>query len=212
MNKLRIFIFSAALAFTTSAFAGGTIGLKVGNGDLEGDAKSYTAGSNAYAAESGSKDNRYGAIFAELDLGDTPLSIGVEYVPFDADISLDGKNANTSANVGDYTTAYLMASREMGNGAGLYLKVGASTANIGTVSPNDAQTTVNSNSDSLDGIMVGIGFSSPENSIGLSVRAEATYTEFDTIQVTTTSNGSTSVKKEADGDLTTFSVSLAKSF
>ena len=60
--------------------------------------------------------------------------------------------------------------------------------------------------------MVGIGFSSPENSIGLSVRAEATYTEFDTIQVTTTSNGSTSVKKEADGDLTTFSVSLAKSF
>ena len=211
MNKFKIFIISAALAFTTSAFAGGTIGLKVGNGDLEGNSKAYTAGDTNYAGVSGSKDSEYGAIFAELNLGDTPISIGLEYVPFDADISLDGKNA-ISANVDDYITAYLMAGKEMANGASLYVKAGLSQADIGTVSPNDAQTTVNSNSSSLDGTMIGIGFESPENSVGIVVRAEATYTEFDTIQVTTTSNGSSSVKKEADGDLTTFSVSLAKSF
>ena len=212
MNKLRIFIFSAVLAFTTSAFAGGTIGLKVGTGDLTGDAKSYTAGGTTYAAVSGSKDSEYGAIFAEIDLGDTPLSVGLEYVPFDADITLDGKNANTSANVGDYTTAYIMASKDMDNGASLYVKAGLSTADIGTVSPNDAATTVNSNSSSLDGTMVGIGFQSPENSFGLSVRAEATFTEFDTINVVTSSNGSSNVKKEADGDLETISISIAKSF
>ena len=212
MNKFKIFIISAALAFTTSAFAGGTIGFKIGNGDLEGNSKAYTAGDTNYAGASGSKDSEYGAIFAELNLGDTPISVGLEYVPFDADISLDGKNANTSANVDDYITAYLMAGKEMPNGASLYVKAGLSTADIGTVSPNDAQTTVNSNSGSLDGTMIGIGFESPENSAGIVVRAEATYTEFDTIQVTTTSNGSSSVKKEADGDLTTFSISLAKSF
>ena len=43
-------------------------------------------------------------------------------------------------------------------------------------------------------------------------RVEYTYTEFDDISVTTTSNGSASVKKSADANLTTISFSVAKSF
>ena len=43
-------------------------------------------------------------------------------------------------------------------------------------------------------------------------RAEYTMTEFDDISVTTTSNGSAAVKKTADGELTTLTISLAKSF
>ena len=108
MKKLIATIFGAALFFTTSAYSDVTVGMKVGHGDLEGTNASYTAGSNNYASTTASKDSMFGAIFAEIGLGDSPVSIGVEYVPLDADITLDGKNSSTSANVEDFTTAYLL--------------------------------------------------------------------------------------------------------
>ena len=59
MNKLKVLLVTVAFAFTTSAYAGALVGVKVGNGDLTGDAASYTAGSTTYAAVSGSKINRF---------------------------------------------------------------------------------------------------------------------------------------------------------
>ena len=53
---------------------------------------------------------------------------------------------------------------------------------------------------------------SKELDMGIVARAEYTFTEFDDISVTTTSNGSASVKKTASGELTTMTVSLSKSF
>ena len=210
MNKLKVLLVTVAFAFTTSAFAGGLVGVKVGNGDLTGDAASYTAGSTTYAAVSGSKDSQYGAIFAEYNFSDTPFSLGIEHVPFDADISLDGKGSTKDANVDNYNTLYVVASREAGAGT-IYGKLGYSQADIGSVT-TDAEVTVNSQSDSLEGIMVGAGIQSGELDNGFVVRGEVTYTEFDNISITTTSNGSTSVKKTADGDLVTITLGLAKSF
>jgi len=211
MKKLTILTFSILFTISTSAFAGGMIGVKYGNGDLEGNAQSYTAGSTTYAAESGSKDNEFGAIFAEVNVKESPISVGLEYVPFDADISLNGDASGVSANVSDYTTLYALAMHEL-NEVSVYAKLGYSMADIGTVKPNDGQTTINSSSDSLEGMMYGVGVQSKELPFGLVARAEYTFTEFDDISVTTTSNGSASVKKTADGDLTTLTISLAKSF
>ena len=211
MKKLTILTFSILFTISTSAFAGGMIGVKYGNGDLEGKAQSYTAGSTTYAAESGSKDNEFGAIFAEINIKESPISVGLEYVPFDADISLNGDASGVSANVSDYTTLYALAMHEL-NEVSVYAKLGYSMADIGTVKPNDGQTTINSSSDSLEGMMYGVGVQSKELPFGLVARAEYTFTEFDDISVTTTSNGSAAVKKTADGDLTTLTISLAKSF
>ena len=208
MKKITILFVSALFALTTSAFAGGMVGVKYGKGDLDGAAKSYVAGGTTYAAESGQKNSDFGTIFAELNVNDTPISVGLEYVPFDADISLDGAASGASANVGDYTTIYALAMHE----SGFYAKLGYSKAAIGTVKPNDGQTTINSNSDSLEGMMYGVGVQSKELPFGLVARAEYTFTEFDDISVTTTSNGSASVKKTAGADLSTFTLSLAKSF
>ena len=47
MKKLTILIFSILFTLSTTAFAGGMIGVKYGNGDLEGNSKSYTAGSTS---------------------------------------------------------------------------------------------------------------------------------------------------------------------
>ena len=211
MKKFTIILISALFTLTTSAFAGGMVGVKYGTGDLDGSAKSYVAGGTTYAAESGSKDNEFGAIFAEMNIKESPISVGLEYVPFSADISLNGKASGISANVSDYTTIYALAMRELGE-ISVYAKLGYSMADIGTVKPNDGATTINSNSDSLEGMMYGVGLQSKELPFGLVARAEYTFTEFDDISVTTTSNGSASVKKTADGDLTTLTISLAKSF
>ena len=212
MKKLTILTFSILFTISTSAFAGGMIGVKYGNGDLEGNAKSYTAGSTTYAAESGSKDNEFGAIFAEINIKESPISVGLEYVPFDANISLDSRNSSEqSAEVSDYTTIYALAMHELSNFS-VYAKLGYSMADIGTIKNNDPTTTVNSKSGELEGMMYGAGIQSKELPFGLVARAEYTFTEFDDISVTTTSNGSAAVKKTADGDLTTLTISLAKSF
>ncbi len=210
MKKLIVLLFGAAFTFATSAFAGGLVGVKIGNGDLTGNAATYTAGSTSYGAQSGSKDASFGAIFAEFEvpMDAVPLSIGVEYVPFDADVSLDGSRGDTSANVSDFTTVYLLASHEAGS-ATVYGKIGFSQADIGTVK---SKSTVVSQSGDLEGTTVAVGVQTEELASGMVVRAEISHTEFDSINVTTTSNGSASVKKTADGDLQTFTISLAKAF
>ena len=71
---------------------------------------------------------------------------------------------------------------------------------------------VNSKSSELEGMMYGVGVQSKELPFGIVARAEYTFTDFDDISVTTTSNGSASVKKTASGELTTLTISLAKSF
>ena len=211
MKKITILFVSALFTLTTSAFAGGMIGVKVGNGDLDGNKKSYTAGTNAYGASSGSKSSKFGAIFAEINVKESPISVGLEYVPFDADISLNSKASGVSANVSDYTTIYALAMHEL-NEMSVYAKLGYSHADIGKVKVNDTATTYVSQSGDLEGMMYGVGVQSKELPFGLVARAEYTFTEFDDISVTTTSNGSASVKKTADGELSTLTFSLAKSF
>ena len=127
------------------------------------------------------------------------------------------KEAQTGAELSDHTTLYGQYMYSMGNG-GVYVKAGYAMADIGDItqtsnpSVDSAKTTVNSQSNSLEGPMIGIGYQSTEFGDGFVARAEATFTDYDDISVTTTSNGSTSVKKTAEAELTTLSISLAKTF
>ena len=211
MKKIISILFGASLLLTTSAQSAGLVGVKVGGGELAGESESYTPGTAAskVAAQSADVSNEYAAIFAELGLGDGPFSVGLEYVPFEANIRLDKGESSSGANVSDATTLYALFGKEAGAGS-VYLKAGYFMADVTVV--QDAQTTVNSHDDKLEGPMIGIGFQSEANNIGLIFRGEVTYTELDSVSITTTSNGSTSVKKTGDGDITTFSVGVAKSF
>ena len=213
MKKLITILVSSVILFTTSAYSAGMIGLKVGTGDLEGTQKAYTAGGTTYAAQSKSEDSEYGAIFAEIEIPNTPISVGLEYIPFTATVSVDGNSSDSHLELSDHTTLYLLAAKEFANGASVYGKLGYATADIGGVKANYHTTTVNSHDDSLEGPMAGIGFETTEFSpAALVARFEATYTEYDEVKVNTTSNGSVSVNKKADADLTTFSISLGKKF
>ena len=208
MKKLITLIFGTALLFSTSAYSDVMVGVKVGNGDLEGTSKAYTAGSRTTPATTASKDSNFGAIFAEISMGDTGLSIGVEHVPLDADITLNGANSSTSANVSDFTTGYLLYMHQL-DSASVYAKAGYSHAEIGAIK---SKSTVVNQSDSLEGYMVGAGIQIPDFANGLVGRFEATYTEFDDVTATTTSAGSTSVAKKGSGELVTFTFGVSKSF
>ena len=207
MKKIINLLFGASLLFATSAQAN-MVGVKLGIGELAADADSYTAGSNSYSAESKTVDSPYGAVFMEVAIPQKDgLSIGLEYVPFTAHISLDRKESSTGADLDDYTTLYVQYMKEVTEGS-VYVKAGMSQADISAVT--NPSSTIVSQDDSISGTMLGVGFQREIN--GLFGRIEATHTELDDVSITTTSNGSTSVKKTGSGDITTLSISIAKSF
>ena len=209
MKKIITMLFGASLLFATSAYSAGMVGVKFGMGEIDAESDAYTAGSNTYAAASGSGDSQYGAIFAEIGVSAVSgLSLGVEYIPFEANIRLDKDKGSTGAAVSDATTAYVQYMMEAGDGS-FYAKAGYFTADVGSITGSEA--TINSQDDTLEGPMVGVGVQKDLDN-GLLGRLELTYTDLDSVSVTTTSNGSTSVKKTGDGDITTISFSIAKSF
>ena len=218
MKKILSILFGASLLFATSAQAEGMVGIKYGVGELDATKNAYTAGSTTYAAASKAKDNEYGAVFAEFALPTIEgASVGIELIPFTATIRLENaKEAMTGAEIDNHTTLYAQYMHSMGAG-GVYIKAGYAMADIGTISDTPGSsaaggTTINSQDDSMSGPMIGVGFQSQELFDGLVARLEATYTDYDDVSVTTTSHGSASVAKTASAELTTFSISLAKSF
>ena len=214
MKKIISILF-ATLIFTTSAYAGGLVGIKYGVGDLEATklGTTNTPATLNEPAQTASVDHEYGAVFAEVNLGDSPVNLGVELVPITGTISVATDNTDASVEVSDLTTAYLLASREVANGGSVYAKLGYSQADLGKAKQSNGNTTINSFSDSLEGTMVGIGFQSPEVGLGLVFRAEATYTEFDDVTVNTTdTDGLVETKKGTDITFETITVSVAKTF
>ena len=208
MKKILITIFVSLLVGST-AHAGRMIGVNAGIGELEGNKKGYTAGSNAYAAQSQAEDSEFAAIFAEVEIPAlSGLSFGIEYIPIKATVTVDGNSSDSSLELSEHTTIYALM---MAGDTGAYAKLGYAMADIDSVKANYATTSINSKDSSLEGPMIGIGFQKEliNEIVG---RIEATYTEYDDVSVTTTSNGSASVKKTADADLTTLTISLAKKF
>ena len=212
MNKIVSILF-ASIIFTTSAYAGGLIGLKVGNGDLEATRATIvnTPAALNEAADTQSVDHLYGAIFAEVNVNDGPINLGFELVPLSGTISVATDNTDASAEVGNLRTIYALAAREVGGGS-VYAKLGYSEADIDNAKQSNGTTSITSFSDALEGPMIGIGFQTGEYN-GLVFRAEATLTEFDDVEVKTTdTDGLVETKKGTDIEFQTLTISVAKSF
>ena len=216
MKKIIISIFVFLFA-TTSAFSAGMVGIKYGTGTLEAtkDAITNTPAALTEAAETKDIDHEFGAIFAEINLGESPVSVGLEYIPIDGTLSVSNKDhTDASLVLSDHTTLYALASYPLPNGASVYGKIGYSMADISNVKQSNGTTTVNSHSGDLEGYMGGIGIQSAEfSNIGLVARLEATYTEYDNVSANTTdADGLVETKTASDINLTTFTISLAKTF
>jgi hypothetical protein len=192
------------------------VGIKLGYGQLEAtqNAITNTPAALTEAAQTKDVDHEYGAVFAELNLGNSPVSIGLEFIPITGTISVATDNTDASLEISDHTTLYALAAKELSNGLSVYGKIGYSMADIGNVKQSNGTTTINSHSSELEGVMAGIGLQSAEfSNLGLIARAEATYTEYDDVTANTTdTDGLVETKKASDINLTTFTISVAKTF
>ena len=207
MKKILSVIFSS-LFLVTSAYAGGMIGIKAGTGDLEGKRTSSHDASGGLTEAS--RDSDYGAIFIEASINDGPVSFGLEVVPMEGIIDADpGTSTDVQATVSDLTTLYALVSKEVDIGA-VYAKLGYSRADV-TVKSNYIDTTITNAPDSLEGPVVGIGLQIdvPTPIIDI-IRLEGTYTQFEDVEITSTSG--TTHTRTGELDLTTYSISLARSF
>ena len=215
MKKIVTLLFVSFFA-ATSAFSAGMVGIKLGYGQLEAtkDAITNTPAALTEAAQTKDVDHEYGAVFAELNLGDSPVSVGLEFIPITGTLSVATDNTDASLEISDHTTLYALAAKELSNGSSVYGKIGYSMADIGNVKQSNGTTTINSHSDELEGVMAGIGIQSAEfSNLGLIARAEATYTEYDDVTANTTdADGLAETKKASDINLTTFTISVAKTF
>ena len=209
MKKILSIILTSSF-LVCNAYAGGMIGLKYGTGDLSGD-RTQDASHGTTTKASGSVSSEYGAVFAEFGVKDA-ISIGVEYVPFEAVIDTKASTTTDShVTISDFTTLYALISVP---GSPIYGKVGYGHADLSVVA-NYSTVTVGAHSDSLEGHMFGVGaqFESPLPFLDI-FRVEANIYEFDEINITTTNTTGTAqtTTKKGEAELMTLSLSIAKSF
>jgi len=207
MKKI-VTILMTSLFLMSAANAGGMIGIKAGVGSLEG---TRTSNTELSGSKSDSVDSEYGAIFAEVNLADN-IAVGIELVPLEAVI--DTKSTTTTdsqVTVEDLMTLYVLASKDTSFGS-VYGKIGYSSADLTAVS-NYGLALTNA-SDKAEGPMIGIGaqFEVPTPIIN-TIRLEATHTMFDELKISSTDDDSGGTEnRTGEADLTTFSITLARSF
>ncbi len=200
MKKVLISLSAgAALLFgTVSAFSADGIGIgvalsaaRISASGTEVETGSQTAETHGAAVKN---NTAIGSIFAEYTKG--WLTVGLDYVPVDADVSDKTKTRNDTetsttasqtaetstartqsaqAQISDHVTAYV----EVGSAA--YLKAGYVQVTVDTQESLGTGSTYG-NAD-LNGVLLGVGYKGDWGSNGF-YKLEGTYTDYDTLSIT----------------------------
>ena len=156
---------------------------------------------------SGDADFPFGSIFVEYAKTmnkDLDLIIGLDYVPFKAEIdsqsrsdsSLEVGNADGVSTTGvrkakleleNYATLYLQPTFKVGGGTAVYGKVGYIHGDVKITGSNTATSSTINAKDTLKGYTVGLGVQHNINK-NLFVRLEGNYTDHDTVTATDSKN------------------------
>ena len=200
MKKILISLSAgAALLFgTVSAFSADGLGIgvalsaaRISASGTEVETGSQTAETHAAAVHN---NTAIGSIFAEYTKG--WLTVGLDYVPVDADVSDKTKTRNdtetsTTASQTDETTTaraqsaqaqisdHLTAYVEVGSAA--YLKAGYVQVTVDTQEKLGTGSTYG-NAD-LNGVLLGVGYKGDWGSNGF-YKLEGTYTNYDSLSIT----------------------------
>lgn len=220
MKKLSIaLVLLSFLGF--SAQADVSVGLKLTAANMQADG-SETQNSGALVTQAEREaDFEVASLFAEksLDLGVMDLALGVEIIPFEAEVAVIGGGSGFDAtiSVGNLVSAYIQPMLLSNGDATLYIKAGYATADL-DISKISRQATRSETTDSastdaaqtrdLEGPMYGVGVQIAMDSFVDSIRVEATRHDFDTI----TYVNSNSKKLTADAAMDSLSIGLVKSF
>ena len=235
MIKIKKIIPTALLltSISSAAFADNwNVGASASYGNIDGTARdTQVTGAGAVVAQtrgatSGDADFPFGSIFVEyaktMDK-DLDLIIGLDYVPFKAEIdsvsrtdsSLEG-NADAASVTGvrkakleleNYATLYLQPTFKVGGGTSVYGKVGYIHGDVKITGSNTATSSTINAKDTLNGYTVGLGVQHNINK-NLFVRLEGNYTDHDDVKAT----DSKQTTFTADSEMYAGKISIGYSF
>ena len=236
MIKIKKIIPAALLLTSISsvAFADNwNVGASASYGSIDGTARDTQVGptgtvSQTRGATSGDAEFPFGSIFVEyaktIDK-DLDLIIGLDYVPFKAEIdskSFTDRNLN-SGTVGpettatgtrnakleleNYATLYLQPTFKVGGGTAVYGKVGYIHGDVKVSGSNTATGSTINATDTLNGYVVGLGVQHNINK-NVFVRLEGSFTAHDDV----TATDSLGTKFTADSELFAGKLSIGYSF
>ena len=177
-------------------------------------------------AKSADADFPFGSIFVEYAKTmnkDLDLIIGLDYVPFKAEIdskSFTDSSIETSTTavavtgvrkatleLENYATLYLQPTFKVGGGTSVYGKVGYIHGDVKITGSNTATSSTINAKDTLNGYTVGLGVQHNINK-NLFVRLEGNYTDHDTVKAT----DSKQTTFTADSEMYAGKISIGYSF
>ena len=162
-------------------------------------------------------------LYAKTMNKDLDLIIGLDYVPFKAEI--DSVSKTDSSREGDpdgasvsgvrkaklelenYATLYLQPTFKVGGGTSVYGKVGYIHGDVKITGSNTATSSTINAKDTLNGYTVGLGVQHNINK-NLFVRLEGNYTDHDTVKAT----DSKQTTFTADSEMYAGKISIGYSF
>jgi len=211
------------------------IGASASYGNIDGtanDTQTTVAGptvAQTRGANSGDADFPFASIFVEyaktIDK-DLDLIIGLDYVPFkaeidsksfaDSNISLSKSGENSTPATGtrtakleleNYATLYLQPTYKIGGGTAVYGKVGYIHGDVKISGSNTATGSTINATDTLQGYTVGLGIQHNIDK-NVFVRLEGNYTDHDNVSAT----DSLGTKFTADSEIYAGKISIGYSF
>ena len=227
MLKKTIGIVSAIFFLSNVSYADTTnIGVKLSYGSLEASGTESTDSDGSQTGgtvvDSGSGDGSFpfASLFVEreIELDGFNVALGLDYVPFEAEVDKLGGGDGTDATVElkDHFTVYVQPSKKLDNGITVFGKLGYSQADVKisevtrqATTGGDTASTDTGATRNLEGPTVGLGIETDVAAIGGAVRLEYSYTNYDDISYT---NSNSKVLTAKDIELQAINLSFVKKF
>ena len=219
MKKLVLSIL-LLLGLVTNSYATGSVGFTLSNADINSDVSDdIDSNGTTDTTRSLKNDVTFASIFFEKAVNEN-MSIGIDFIPFEADFesrsttqsSIKEKGSSTTtgtnkgtADVSRHLTFYLQPQKEIRDGLKVFGTVGLVRADVES-KVQSISSTDKTVDQSLDGMKLGLGLKK-ETGFGF-VKLEYSETDYDEISATT----SNSTKVTADIDTEILALSVAKSF
>ena len=219
-KKICAGIVAGLLTITTFASAENVIGVTGTLAKIEASGNETEGTETDTSTKSASVDNfvGYGSIYLE-NIRDNGVTIGIEYVPFSADVS-DKTHSRTDTSQagsgeGRSGTTVNSAAAEIENYRTVYVELPVKAAYVrlgfSQIDVNTQESVVTDGGTygdaTLDGYNLGFGVKG-ESANGLKVKLNLQYTDFEDLSLSSSTNNSIS----ADLDVTTLNLSVGKAF
>ena len=219
MKKLVLSIIFL-LGFSTTAFATGSVGFTISKADVKSSLQDDIDNNGSIdTTKNISNDVTFASIFFEKAVNEN-MSIGIDFIPFEADFesrsttqsSIKEKGSSTTtgtnkgtADVSKHLTFYLQPQKEIRDGLKVFGTVGLVRADVES-KVQSISSTDKTVDQSLDGTKLGIGLKK-ETGFGF-IKFEYSETDYDDISTTTSNN----TKVTADIDTEILALSVARNF